>query len=197
MNAPLKLALPFLLAASTAVWAVDSHSDTAAMNSTQIVCDGTIGNGSGGPNGRRFYYWIDTKGNAVDRIDIGCDYNQLSLFTSVELPNGWGFSIVNAGAHFIHDLKFTVHGRVTGANNDRCQYKLRFTGPAITGQFGIGFDHLGEPHDVHWKASDGAQTDWTKRVGQGKGPIHSPGFQDSPVGAPGEASAARHHHDFD
>ena len=163
---------------------------------SNLLCDGLIGNGSGGPNGRDFYYHVVPGDDPVDRVDIGCDYNQLSLFTSVEVPNGWTFGVIDAGAHFIHDLKFTPHGRTTTVVNGTCEYKLRFTGPPLSTPFGLGFDFLGEPHEVHWKVTGGTQTDWTKRVGQGKGPIHSPGFQDGPVEQqPGESSDASHGHD--
>ena len=182
----LPCALPFVLPSSPASTDDAAGPSTATSSPaqggalTRIRCDGTAVGGSGGPNQLDFYYRIDTKGNWIDRIDIGVDYLIKSQYTSVEAPPGWQFDIVPDFTG--HDVPATGHGRLTNRSGN-CQYVMRWTRTnPMVGVFYIGFNHPGQIHDVEWDTSDGAATAWNARVGRGQGPIHAPGFADSPIG---------------
>ncbi len=145
------------------------------MGFTTIICDGTFGGGSGGTihcNSKQYAYRVKPK-NPITKVEIGTENPNLAAYLNRCAPPGWTLTIVSVQRR--HDWPYTGHGSVTGSAG-KCQYLMRWTGPAMTTNFELGFDLNWDPHDVHWVTSDGSKAGWTFPLGTGGGPVHAPGF---------------------
>jgi len=151
----------------------------------QVLCDGFNGccNGTGQTSAgiREFVYRVQIPGGnvvSVSSIEVGTHIdNNLADYINLVMPAGWSLTIPSAtppDAGFV----CTPHGS-TSAINGNCNFKLRFSGPAQTSSFTLAYDFVPDYdiHDANWKASNGNQSNWTKPVGLGQGPVHSPMIQ--------------------
>jgi hypothetical protein len=148
----------------------------------KVVCDGSIQccNGSGmtaqGP--RQFIYKVQIPGGnvvSVSSIEVGTHIdNNLADYVNLVMPAGWALTIP-ARTPVDPGFVCTQHGNVSAVGGN-CNYVLRFSGPAQTSNFTLAYDfvHNYDVHDANWKASNGNQANWTKPVGLGEGPLHSP-----------------------
>lgn len=150
----------------------------------RVICDGNIAccNGTGvtaqGP--RQFVYNVKVPSGglvSVSSIEVGVhmlDAHGLADYTNLVMPAGWTLTAVPASRP---DPGFvcTNHGNST-AINGACPLVLRFSGPPKTSNFTLAYDfaHNWDIHDADWKASNGNKANWTKPVGLGEGPLHSP-----------------------
>lgn len=141
---------------------------------TRIVCVGTIGGGNGGnaPCGGRQYAYNVKPGGAITKVEIGTENPNLSAYQNLCMPAGWSLNIVEVRRK--HD-PYTPHGVLTGSDG-KCDYLMRFKGPALSTNFSLGFNMNWDPHDVNWKTSDGRSAAWSFPVGTGPGPVHGPAF---------------------
>ena len=144
----------------------------------RVVCDGNIqccqGNGP-----RQFVYRVKVPSGglvSVTNIEVGTHDPNLADYINRIMPAGWTLSILSASRP---DPGFvcTPHGNFTSIAS-ACPYILRFAGPAQTSNFTLAYDFAlnWDVHDADWKASNGNRADWTKAVGLGYGPLHSPLF---------------------
>ena len=154
----------------------DSGGGAAApLTSTTIVCNGRV---CGSPTSPRDYWYEVTPGSqGVDRIEIGVHTRSPGLL-NVVLPSTWTMSIVPAAVP--DDQPFTPHGSVTPTTGG-CNWVIVWTGDCQYQPFQLGYNKnwtVGKPHDVDWSADECSQVitnaDWTKPVGLGAGPVHSP-----------------------
>jgi hypothetical protein len=143
----------------------------------RLVCDGNNGccNGTGPTN--YFYHVNFPSGGAVqvDRIDIGTHDPRTAHYSNFIMPPGWTVSIVPVNPDNWPDKDgCTLHG-VTVNPNFFCSKIIRFTGPAQTSSFTLGFDNDREAHQATWRCNiTGNKANWAKPVGLGEGPVHSP-----------------------
>jgi hypothetical protein len=142
---------------------------------TTIICDGTSGGGTGGQihcNSRQYAYRVKPR-NPVTQVEIGTEDGNIAHYSGICAPPGWTMTIVPVQRR--HDWPYTAHGNFTGSMG-KCQYLVRWTGPAMTTNFEVGFNQPWDPHDTHWKTSDGSTAQWGFPVGGGPGPVHGPAF---------------------
>ena len=142
---------------------------------TTILCDGTIGGGTGGTincNNRMYAYRVKPR-NPITTVEIGTENPNIAAYANQCAPPGWTLTIV--AVQRIHDWPYTPHG-VNTPSAGKCQYLMRWTGPAMTSNFELGFDMNWDPHDANWKTSDGSKAQWGFPVGTGPGPVHGPAF---------------------
>jgi len=141
---------------------------------TRVKCLGLVCGGTGGSCGTAYAYRVIPGTNAsITQVDIGTHDTDITRYTNICGPTGWSISGIFSVSR-THDLTPTAHGSTT-TSSGTCSDVVRFTGPAMTTTFDIGFDHPWTYHDVNWKtATDNTQTSWTFPVGQGVGPVHGP-----------------------
>jgi len=125
----------------------------------------------GGSAIEQYHYDVIPGSNAVSAVDVGLHH----LFTAINIvmPTGWTVTVNNG---MFGDDPFTVHGVVSTGPSGTCPYILHFSGPSQSSAFVLAYDivEANQPHDVKWTTSDGAFAVWSKPVGRGQGPIHSP-----------------------
>jgi hypothetical protein len=138
---------------------------------TTVRCIGTICGRSGGTCGTMYAYRVKAGSTPISQVDIGTHAADSGQYQNVCAPPGWIHSIVAVARP--HDPAPTAHGVVTGKSGN-CTHVIRFSGPALSGTFDLGFDLNWDFHDVNWKTSDGRQAGWTFPLGDGSGPVHGP-----------------------
>jgi hypothetical protein len=116
---------------------------------------------------------------SVSQVDIGTHWSDPAAYGNLLMPAGWSMQILPAPTLFPDRLACTSHGDFTSIGTE-CEYILRWSGPAQTSSFTLGYDAVGpftfDIHDVHWKIAGGPRADWSKPVGLGRGPVHSIAF---------------------
>ena len=127
-----------------------------------------------GSLGCGYVYEVHPNGSSITSFDVSVEDGDIGRYT-YHGPANWSMSMVTAAR--AHDFHATEHGTVTGSDGT-CPYVLRFSGPAKTTNFQVGFDYEYQDdarfHAVHWKTSGNHQANWTFPVGEDKGPVHSP-----------------------
>ncbi|TAJ16063.1 MAG: hypothetical protein EPO68_11775 [Planctomycetota bacterium] len=171
------------LAGALVSLAIDSRSEAQQGGNPipviKVECDGSGCGGSGntasGP--REFVYHVKVPGGnyvSCTSVEIGVDMSDLPMYTNLVKPPGWIVEILAASP--THALATTPHGS-TSTPGGTCEYVLKFSGPAMTSHFTLGYDYDAnfEAHDANWKVNNNVnRADWTKPVGLGQGPVHSP-----------------------
>jgi hypothetical protein len=179
---PLLSLLPVALASPQGPTQLSPEGDSgggaaAPLTSTTIVCNGSACGGS--PTSPDYLYEVTPGSQGVDRIEIGVHTRNPGLL-NVVLPATWTVSIMPAEVP--DDTPLTPHGSVTPQTGG-CNWVIVWTGDCKYEPFQLGYDKnwtVGPPHDVHWSAYECdpslviTSADWTKRVGTGAGPVHSP-----------------------
>jgi hypothetical protein len=186
----MKKLLGFLaLAAAAAGAAVVLRNQAQAMPPpplpvVRIVCDGNIqccqGSGMTSAGPRQFIYRVKVPTGglvSVSSVDVGVhmlDVHGLADYVNLVMPAGWTLTAVS-GTPPDPGFVCTPHGNVSAIGGN-CNVILRFSGPPQTSSFTLAydFDHNWDVHDANWKASNGNRANWTKPVGLGEGPLHSP-----------------------
>jgi hypothetical protein len=148
----------------------------------KVLCDGAnpCCNGTGQtPQGiREFVYRVQIPGGnvvSVSSIDVGTHIdNNLADYVNLVMPAGWALTIP-AGTPVDPGFVCTPHGNVSAIAGN-CNFNLHFSGPPQTSSFVLAYDFVPnyDIHDANWKASNGNRANWTKPVGLGEGPLHSP-----------------------
>jgi hypothetical protein len=153
----------------------------------QLECIGYAGNNSTGccyeAGPRQFAYRVKMPGGnhnlSVSQVDVGTHWPDPAAYGNLLAPAGWTMTILPAPVQFPDRFDCTSHGQLTSPGG-QCPYILRWSGPAQTSSFTLGFDAVGpftfDVHDVHWKIGSGPRADWTKPVGLGRGPVHCIAF---------------------
>ena len=137
---------------------------------TTVVCNGSA---CGGAGPKMYRYDVNPGPSGCTRLEVGIHDNNVPLLYTA--PAGWTVSVVAASR--LDHIPWTNHGGGPVTSNGTCSWKMVWTGPNQTAPFTIAYNSgLVDtvPHDVHWNTSDGSRADWTKVVGLGLGPIHSP-----------------------
>ena len=141
-----------------------------------VTCTGSA---TGGSSNRKYKYRVyPGAGNSISWIEIGVHDDDISNFTNFILPTGWA-ALIDEFDPTPHHTFVTQHGVKTPffGNCPHVLYCFATDGQfAKTTPFNIGFNHPGEPHDATWQLSDASIADWSKKLGTGRGPVHSPGI---------------------
>lgn len=152
----------------------------------KIVCDGNNSCCMGTGPTNYFYHVNFPSGGAVQvsRIDIGTDDPDITHYSGWIEPPGWSHQIIAAPAGWQHRPGCKVHGVTTTPVGD-CPFIIRWTPtpptPPATSSFTLGFDISRAAHETTWKSSVfGNQANWSKPIGLGEGPVHSPQLNTPP-----------------
>lgn len=168
--------LTFVALVTAAVIALRDDAEAfIPQPTTQVVCNGN--NGCCADTGvRNFIYDVQLAGGAtVTSIQVGTEDSNPAHFINLIMPTGWSFAIQPGTPR---DRKAcTAHGTLSSPN-DRCTNVMIFSGPVQSTNFTLGYDYTQnvDIHDAVWTASNGKAASWARPVGNGLGPVHSPGF---------------------
>ena len=175
-------------------------SFAALLPNALIVCNGSACGGTGGAGGAWDYlYHVQPGDTGVDMVVMGVHTPNLNLQNAL-LPGGWTVSVQQSEG-LADRRSFIPHGQVTSITGG-CPWSLVWQGPCQTQPFDLGFKKnwtYGPAHEVEWVAFDcvGTNTtfsDWTRPVGAGAGPVHTPYAGWVPASPEGDEAASERDH---
>jgi len=142
---------------------------------TRVLCNGS-NSCCQGTGSRQFIYDVQLGGGAtVSSIEVGTHDNNINDYVNLILPTNWTLQIVSGSP--VHNSTCTPHGSLSTPESETpCSFVLRFSGPAQSTNFTLGYDFIPnwDHHDANWAASNGFAANWGRPVGRGIGPVHSP-----------------------
>ena len=140
-----------------------------------LQCQGTKCGCGGGA--RNYSYTASCPGQNIVWVEIGVCDGTLANYINFQMPPGWNVAIFNRG-NFWHNTAYFPKGQIIG-HNGTCGPYIKFWDPnnqGVPNQVIVGYDHpLGNVHESDWDVGVNlGWGDWTKPIGFGLGPVHSP-----------------------